>query len=161
MNIQNLTLAALTAIRNDLNGTPDAPRFKVSREKALESVQKLAKAKGIALSKAYDDNGQRVPEPKPAKAKGKKGKAEKAERGPVIRKVAEELLLQVVGKDGDGRPQGRPYSDILDAIHTQFPGSHTSVACLRWYAVRMRERGEKVPNRPRAKPEAADEAAQA
>ena len=123
---------ARCAVMNWVSSSTKPPRFKVSKEKALESVQKLAKEKGISLSKAYDDNGQRVPEPKPAaaptKAKGKKEKAEKAERGPVIRKVAEELLLQVVGKDGDGRPQGRPYSDILDAIHNQFPGSQTSVA---------------------------------
>ncbi len=155
MNVNTLNLTALTNIKNDLNGTPDGSKLKVSREKALEMVQKLAKSKGINLSKRYDENGQRVVTAVTAKKAAKKAtkKAKAAEeKGPVIRVVAEELLMQVSGKDGDGRPVGRPYADILAEIHEQFEGSATSVACLRWYAVRMRERGMKVPNRPRAKP---------
>lgn len=77
---------------------------------------------------------------------------EKKEKGPVIRVIAEALLLEVVTHDEDKRPYGHPYDVILDKIHEQFPEGKTSVACLRWYAVHMRERGERVPNRPRAKP---------
>jgi biotin operon repressor len=162
MNMQTLSLTALTNIKNDLNGTPNGGKLKVSREKALEQVQKLAKQKGVSISKQYDDTGHRLPEPKvEAKApKAKDAKPPKApkpakvvkEKGPVIRAVAEELLMQTVGKDDDGRPQGRSYGDILEEIHGKFEGAQTSVACLRWYAVRMREKGLKVPNRPRAKP---------
>jgi len=162
MQLNTLSLNALTNIRNHLNGTPDGPKMKVSRDKAIEQLQKLAKQKGVALTKAFDESGQPivVKEEKPAapaKKAAKKDKAPKAEKGPVIRKVAEELLLQVVGKDDDGRPQGRSYADVLEAIFAKFPEAKTSVACLRWYAVRMRERGEKVPNRPRAKPEVAEQ----
>lgn len=77
---------------------------------------------------------------------------EKKEKGPVIRAVAEALLLEVVSHDEDKRPYGHGYDFILDSIHKQFVGAKTTVACLRWYAVHMRERGERVPNRPRAVP---------
>lgn len=158
MNIDQLSLSALTNIRNDINGTPNGGKFKTSREKAVEQLKRLAKEKGVNLSKQYDADGNRV---KAEAAKPKAGKASKEkpakEKAPVIRVVAEELLMQVVGKDDDGRPQGRSYASVLEEIHERFPGSATSVACLRWYAVRMRERGDKVPNRPRAKPEAAAE----
>jgi DNA-binding protein HU-beta len=75
---------------------------------------------------------------------------EKKEKGPVIRVVAEQLLLEVVTHDEDKRPYGHSYEEILNRIRAQFEGAKTTVACLRWYAVHMRERGEKVPNRPRA-----------
>lgn len=97
--------------------------------------------------------------PKPA-ARSKEPK-EKKEKGPVIRVVAEQLLLEVVTHDEDKRPYGHSYETILNKIHEQFPEGKTSVACLRWYAVHMRERGERVPNRPRAvakKPETNTEA---
>lgn len=160
MNLNTLTLSALTNIKNDLNGTPNGGKLKVSREKALEQVSKLAKAKGVSLSKQYDEDGHRVPEAKPGKAskastaKKPKGKTEKPvkEKGPVIRTVAEPLLLQVVGKDDHGRDVGRTYASILEELHEQFPEAQTTVACLRWYAVHMRARNLKVPNRPRAKP---------
>lgn len=160
LNLTTAPMQVLVAIRNDL--LPDKPIKGYSqRSVAIEQLQKLAKEKGVALTKTYDGDGKRVPAPQAAasKANGKKAPKVKEvkEKGPVIRKVAEELLLQIVGKDEDGRVQGRPYQDILDEIHERFEGSQTSVACLRWYAVRMRERGEKVPNRPRAKPEVAAE----
>ena len=70
------------------------------------------------------------------------------------RVVAEQLLLEVVPHDEDKRPYGHSYEEILNRIRAQFEGAKTTVACLRWYAVHMRERGEKVPNRPRAAPTA-------
>lgn len=89
----------------------------------------------------------------PAKPRAKrepKAPKEKKEKGPVIRVVAEQLLLEVVTHDEDKRPYGHSYEEILNRIRAQFEGAKTTVACLRWYAVHMRERGEKVPNRPRA-----------
>jgi len=96
------------------------------------------------------------PADKPARARRAAKPAgepvEKKEKGPVIRAVAEALLLEVVKHDEDKRPYGHGYDFILDSIHKQFIGAKTTVACLRWYAVHMRERGERVPNRPRAVP---------
>lgn len=91
-------------------------------------------------------------EPKATKAT--KATKEKKEKGPVIRVVAEQLLLEVVTHDEDKRPYGHSYEEILNRIRAQFEGAKTTVACLRWYAVHMRERGEKVPNRPRSTPTA-------
>lgn len=154
MNLNNLSLAALTSIRNDLAGTPNGGKFKIARDKAADVVLKLAKQKGVNVAKQYNEDGQRVAvEQKAPKAKGKKEKPAPKEKGPIIRVEAEKLLLKVVGKDADGRAQGMPYADILIALAEIFPDSNTSVACLRWYAVRMRERGDKVPNRPRAQPQ--------
>lgn len=84
-----------------------------------------------------------------AKRAAKKAEGEKKEKGPVIRSVAEGLLLEVVTHDEEKRPFGHPYEYILDRIREQFDGAKTTVACLRWYAVHMRERGEHVPFRPR------------
>lgn len=89
----------------------------------------------------------------PTKPKGRSRKALSTEakpKGPSIRSVAEQLLLQVVGRDEDKRPIGRPYEDILIELRDKFAGCKTTVACLRWYAVHMRERDVKVPSRPRA-----------
>jgi len=36
------------------------------------------------------------------------------------------------------RSVGLPYSLIVEAIRTQFPGAKTSLACLRWYCVKVR-----------------------
>lgn len=91
---------------------------------------------------------------KPRAKREPKAAKEKKEKGPVIRVVAEQLLLEVVTHDEDKRPYGHSYDEILNRIHAQFEGAKTTVACLRWYAVHMRERGEKVPNRPRATPTA-------
>lgn len=91
---------------------------------------------------------------KPKKAKAPKEKKKK--KGPIIRAEAEKLLLKVVSYDEEKRPFGMPYEDILVELAKIFPGAKTTVACLRWYAVHMRERGEKVPARPRATPAKAD-----
>lgn len=155
MNVNELSLKALTNIRNHLADTPDGGRIKTSQEKAVAAVLKLAKEKGVDVSKAFDVDGNPVkvtPSTKKEK-KEKKQKDKKREGGQVIRVVAEELLMRVVDHDEDKRPLGMPYADVLAEIHRQFPGSSTSVACLRWYAVRMRERNLRVPNRPRARPD--------
>lgn len=56
------------------------------------------------------------------------------------------------------RSVGLPYLSIIDAIKEEFPGAQTSVACLRWYVVKVRveefgyEGYKLVQRRPRAKP---------
>lgn len=57
----------------------------------------------------------------------------------------------------NARSVGLPYLDIIDLIKDEFPGAETSVACLRWYAVKARveefgyEGYRLVSRRPRAK----------
>ena len=60
-----------------------------------------------------------------------------------VRQVAEEGLLE----ETDG--VALTYEQIILAVKEELPHAETSVACLRWYAVQMRERGETVPDRPR------------
>lgn len=76
----------------------------------------------------------------------------KKEKGPTIRSFAEALMCEVVSHDGDGRPLSHSYAEILERILVEFPKAKTTVACLRWYGVHMRERGDRVPLRPRAQP---------
>jgi hypothetical protein len=62
--------------------------------------------------------------------------------------ASEELLLKVVNVH-QGRSVGLSYDEILTRVREEFPDCNTSVACLRWYCVQLRERGESVPMRPR------------
>lgn len=120
---------------------------------ATVKEEEKAPASPSGIATMLDQMGKKdaAPTPKADKPAAKRAeKAEKKEKGPVIRVVAEALLLEVVTHDEDKRPYGHSYDTILSKIHEQFPEGKTSVACLRWYAVHMRERGERVPNRPRA-----------
>lgn len=65
---------------------------------------------------------------------------------------------RVPADHSQARSVGLPYLSIIDAIKEEFPGAQTSVACLRWYAVKVRveefgyEGYKLVQRRPRAKP---------
>ena len=43
----------------------------------------------------------------------------------------------------NARSVGLPYNEVIDGIKAVFPDSNTSIACLRWYAVKVR--GEEGP----------------
>ncbi len=105
-----------------------------------------------------------------AKATGKQGAR-------TIRLAAIELLCEVdyfedrdkkSGPDNvvghqkkSARSVGVPYNEILRRIRVEFPDCGTTVACLRWYSVKIRVEepgyeGLRLPQRrPRAKPKAA------
>lgn len=177
-------IADIAAVYNELKGPNTDVKTLAKRGKAklLAQIDALLEAQA-EKKKAEEQSTARAEEPKadePPKADGvnhlvqqmlqaadkkeeptkprakrePKATKEKKEKGPVIRVVAELLLLEVVTHDEDKRPYGRSYEEILNRIRAQFEGAKTTVACLRWYAVHMRERGEKVPNRPRATPTA-------
>ena len=177
-------IADIAAVYNELKGTNTDVKTLAKRGKAklLAQIDALLEAQA-EKKKAEEQSTARAEEPKadePPKADGvnhlvqqmpqaadkkeeptkprakrePKATKEKKEKGPVIRVVAELLLLEVVTHDEDKRPYGHSYEEILNRIRAQFEGAKTTVACLRWYAVHMRERGEKVPNRPRATPTA-------
>ena len=75
---------------------------------------------------------------------------EKSGDKPPIWKTAVDLLCTVVGyinldtkqpaAEGDegAYSVGLTYAEIIDHIRAMYPGSKTSVACLRWYAVKIR-----------------------
>lgn len=176
MNVnEQSNIADIAARHNELSGKGADPKSLAKRGKAklLEQIKSMEDAKAAAaielgaapeaVEEAKEQpNGlamllKQMQDAKEKKASAKpkaepKPKKEKKEKGPVIRVVAEALLLEVTHKDEDGRPYGHAYDTILERIREQFDGAKTTVACLRWYAVHMRERGEKVPNRPRAQP---------
>lgn len=85
----------------------------------------------------------------PVEKAPKKEAKPKKEKGPSIRSVAEEILMRVAYHDLDKRPFGLPYEEVLAEIKKEFPNAKTTVACLRWYVVHMRDGGKKVPARPR------------
>lgn len=137
-------LAAITAMEAKL--PKEEPKVEEPSAKPMSSfVSQLIKDKPVDVPAKAD---------KPKRAK--KDPSEKKEKGPVIRVEAEKLLLEVAKTDEDGRAWGHSYEYILSTLLAQFEGAKTTVACLRWYAVHMRERGEKVPNRPRAQPAKAE-----
>jgi FKBP-type peptidyl-prolyl cis-trans isomerase len=177
-------IADIAAVYNELKGTNTDVKTLAKRGKAKLLAQIDALLEAQAEKKAEEQSAARAEEPKadeppktdgvnhfvqqmlqaadkkeePAKPRAKREpkapKEKKEKKGPVIRVVAEELLLEVVTHDEDKRPYGHSYEEILNRIRAQFEGAKTTAACLRWYAVHMRERGEKVPNRPRATPTA-------
>jgi len=120
---------------------PEEPKAEEPSAFAKSLMQLGAKSEPTKSEPTKSEKPKRV-----KKATTEKKKA----KGPVIRVEAEKLLLEVVKVDDDKRPWGHSYEYILSTLLAQFEGAKTTVACLRWYAVHMRERGEKVPNRPRA-----------
>lgn len=64
------------------------------------------------------------------------------ERFGTIRAAAEFMLLEK-----DENDEGLPYKFILRCVHANFPKAKTSIACLRWYANKMNQRGEIMPPR--------------
>lgn len=119
-----------------------------------------------------------TPEPvaeKPA-AKPKPAKKQKTEDGRTIREASLDLLAHVdfyedktkasndenrVGADNkNARSVGLAYLEVINRVKAEFPDADTSVACLRWYSVKVRDAknhpeysGWKLPQRrPRATP---------
>lgn len=134
-------------------------RWSQSRIKLIERVARARSA-------------SEAPKPKPEKPK--KGEKE----GRSIREAALALLCDVVhyerkdqlqgpknapktippGNDpADYRTVGLPYDLIIAAIRKEFTGSKTTVACLRWYAVKVRveEKGYENLRLPQRRPRVA------
>lgn len=164
------SIADIAARFNELNGSTTEVKTLAKRGKAkllaqieaLEAKQPAPQAEPAVTEQPAEPSvvtsmvSALVSEPasKPAEPDAK-AKKEKKEKGPVIRVEAEKLLLEVVDHDEDKRPYGHTYEYVLNKLREMFPGAKTTVACLRWYAVHMRERGERVPNRRRAAPNTA------
>lgn len=85
---------------------------------------------------------------------------ELAFKSPTVRETSLRLLCHVVSVGEDKRTVGLPYDEVVDLV-CRLHGSKTTVACLRWYAVKVRaeEKGYEgwklVQRRPRSKQQAA------
>jgi hypothetical protein len=55
---------------------------------------------------------------------------------------AQESGHKVDPSDPNGRSVGFPYDYVLDRIREEFPLCNTTIACLRWYAVKVRAEEE-------------------
>jgi hypothetical protein len=75
------------------------------------------------------------------KAKDKKVKTLETTSNRSVRQVSEELILE--------DSPALTYEQIVLKVKEELSNSSTTVACMRWYATQMRERGEQVPDRPR------------
>lgn len=121
-------------------------------EAAYLKAQAAADAEAEARIKAEAAAALAPKEEAPKAPKAKKAPAEPKPKRVSIRSVAEVLILEVTGLDENQRKVGHAYETILTKIKEQYPDAKTSIACLRWYAVHMRERGVLPPSRPRANP---------
>lgn len=75
-----------------------------------------------------------------------------------IRETSIALLCHVDQVDEkDGRTVGLLYNDIVEAVKQLFPEGKTTVACLRWYAVKIRaeEKGYEGLTLPQKRPRVA------
>jgi len=66
-----------------------------------------------------------------------------------IRAAAETLLLETV--EDNGRTRGLRYDEIMERLRSEFPGSNTTVSCLRWYATKLNGTNARMPYRPRSR----------
>jgi hypothetical protein len=172
-NLEGLTNAELVGVYNALN--PDKPlsawkgkkdvlisRIGEQRKKVLDGAKAIepkaeAAEEPVTVREADVEAGHAVPD---------------AER--TIRQAALELLCHVdyyedrtkksaddnrVGKGSkNARSVGLPYDEVIRRIQQEFPDCQTTVACLRWYSVKVRVEehgyeGLKLPQRrPRVKP---------
>ena len=169
LNLNVLKMNTLVSMVNELGGNATAKTFS-QRSKAVERLTKLADAQKVDLSTFFNTDGTKAlapvpvidtPAPAPAPApveaaapKAPKVKAPKEPKAPKekkisIRSVAEALIVKVVSTDEKG-DVGLSYEDILAEIKSQFPEAKTTISCLRWYAVRLREANTVLPQRARA-----------
>lgn len=165
LNLNVLKMNTLVSMVNELGGNATAKTFS-QRSKAVERLTKLADAQKVDLSTFFNTDGTKAaapvvetpaPAPAPVEAaapKAPKVKAPKEPKAPKekkisIRSVAEALLAKVVSTDDKGNV-GLSYEDILAQVKAQYPDAKTTISCLRWYAVRMREANIVLPLRARA-----------
>lgn len=139
----DLPIKELVAIYNQQSATP-IKGWKSSKAKLFAKIVALPpKVNGTATGRLPTATGD------DADYKAAITVAAISERDSI--QVAAEKLLEAVAYQHDDRNWGLPYNMILSEIRKVFPDCKTTVACLRWYAVRMNETGVKLPKRKRSK----------
>ncbi len=151
-NFESMTTQELVAVYNGLNPACELKSWKQSKSKLIGRIEKLQ----------LDLRGKKIPPRKPTEKR-------------TIREAAIDLLCHVeyyedlelktdreknvvTENHPNARSVGIPYDKILDLIKEEFPNSNTSIACLRWYSVKIRVEefgyeGLVLPqNRPRVRP---------
>ncbi len=158
MELETMTMRELVDLHNDLApDRPAGPKTFRCRAQAIERICGILSERMGATVVAPEaagedaledgdggDEGEATAPPAPA-AQGPGTRAEEGRTS--IRARAEQLLAVVSGLE-DGQEVGLTYDEVLAAIRAEHPGCRTTVACLRWYGVRMRGGGARVPPRP-------------
>jgi hypothetical protein len=184
MELQTLTNNELVGIHNGLN--PDKPlkAWKGKKTVLIEKIESLqiSIAKQDSINNEPEEHTSVEPEndeilevTETEPADDAKPEQTRKATGNTIRATAVKLLMvrqyyedktEKPGPDNhvsmdhtNARGVGIPYDEVLAQIHEDFPGCKTSVACLRWYMVKIvaEEFGyEDQPwqnmRRPRSKP---------
>lgn len=161
-NLGELTNSDLVVIYNTLAPAP-IKAWKGKKTKLIERIETMRK-RASAAPKA-----DAVPKPAVKRPAGEKSPT----TARTIRAAAIELLCHtqfyedrtrksapdnsVLQGHTSARSVGVPYDEIIRRIQAEFPGCNTTVACLRWYSVKIRVEelgyeGLRLPQRrPRAK----------
>ncbi len=175
-DISKLPTTELVGIYNRLNPGHPLVAWKGKKSVLLERIHKLAESQGVeVLGTSTVDTKTKAAEKTVTKVVKPKVTGNSPDR--TIRAAALELLCHVdhyedrgeksgpdnvVMADHTGaRSVGIPYDKIIRDIKAEFPDCETTVACLRWYSVKIRVEeqdyeGWKLPQRrPRVKPRSA------
>ena len=178
-DLSGVRVSDLISIYNKLNPSAPLKNWKQSKDILISRIEKLEK---IAAKKSSA-------KPKPKKAKSKATVKKPVDPSPqkptgksksvrTIRSAAIQWLChtefhenrtkevsdenRVSARNSEARSVGLPYDEIIRRIQEEFPKCATSIACLRWYAVKIRVEehgyeGLKLPQRrPRVKPTKAE-----
>ena len=150
-HLSGLTLTDLVAVCNDLisalnksgHGLNSVAKSAFSmKSKAVTRIRVLLETLKKDAAEAADGSEGAPADETPEQPEQDTPKPEKRSPKRTVRQASEELILQ---KDADGK--GLLYSDILKRVLVEFPAAKTTVACLRWYANKLREAGKRVPDR--------------
>lgn len=113
----------------------------------IEACIEMAKAeladKGIAEDEPEGLPGSRDEADVRTPAQRKIDELLAGEKGCTIKHASCLLLQEVLGRREDKRTFGHTYEAILAFIQSRFANAQTSLACLRWYSVRIREGDDK------------------
>ncbi len=164
----DMSTADLLVAYNETSGVRPLKSWKQSKTKLVKRVceAKLQQATGSSARKTGGST-------KKTAAMTQRARSITTASIRPIREAALELLCEVVRYEDRNRPAssdniveadvdgarsvGVPYDEIIDAIRDEFPDCETTVACLRWYAVKVRVEefgyeGLRLPQRrPRVK----------
>ncbi len=173
----DLSTKELVGIHNGLNPGGPLTGWKSGKPALIKRIQALRrKTKKEAPRRSRTASAAKSTPKSTAKPRARTGsrKATGKPRSRTIRAAAIELLCETVSYENRDKPVGSdnvvtkgsrhatsvgiPYDEIIRRIKAEFLDCATTVACLRWYAVKIRVEehgyeGLRLPQRrPRVKP---------
>lgn len=177
----DMTIADLIGVHNALaeaTGDNDLKSWKKAKAGLVDKIEEMRAELEAQIEEQTltDDESAKLAQYEPPEQSAPADDQSDADEEPkrTIKSAALEALCEVAyyenreEKYGDdnrvdashpkAQSVGIPYAEVLQRIVAEFPGADTSVACLRWYSVKVRAEefgyeGLRLPQRrPRAKP---------